>query len=124
MIHVSFKVSSPLSLPSATKHRVERELAEAVKEDDTTSEGGRREGEVEEEEEEVGSDSDSEAEGEGKGSGTVSAQSLQQSSSLEASMWSLDVSVASGMETSVYETEVSMYMYTCIYIVNTYDIKL
>ena len=98
----------------ATKQRLEQELAEAVQDDgDSTGGGGDSGDSVKgEEEEEVGSGSDSEVEGEGQGDGRGGSLlspggMLQSVNSLEVSLWSLDVSLPGGMESSIYETEVS-----------------
>ena len=56
--------------------------------------------------EEIESGSDSEGEGDGRESGKQST-GTQMQNSLEMSIWSLDVSIPSGMESSVYETEVN-----------------
>ena len=92
------------SVCAATKQRLEQELAEAAQEDegsvgsgDTSSKG---------EGEEIESGSDSEGEGEGRESGKQPT-GTQMQNSLEMSIWSLDVSIPSGMESSVYETEVN-----------------
>ena len=90
------------SLPLvATKTRLERELAEAVRDEgdngpDNPSGSG--------EKEDVGSDSDSDY---GGGGGGMSGGAYH-NESIEASMWSLDVSATSSLETSVCETEVSL----------------
>ena len=86
---------------------MERELAEAVRDEGDNGPGnmarnptGSGEGE------EVGSDSDSDCGGVGGGGGV--GTTLYHSGSLEASMWSLDISATSSvLETSTYETEVS-----------------
>ena len=98
--------------PLATKTRLERELAEAVRD-----EGDNRPGDVARnpsgsgEGEEVGSDSDSDCGGVAGGGGVGM---LQHSGSLEASMWSLDISATSSLlETSTYETEVSCTCHLC-----------
>ena len=94
---------SPSSLPPvATKTRLERELAEAVRDEgdngpDNPSGGG--------EGEDVGSDSDSDYGGGGGGMGG----GTYHNESMEASMWSLDVSATSNLETSACETEVSLH---------------
>ena len=93
-----------LFLP-ATKSRLERELAEAVQEDENSVEAGAAQsGEVD-----PGSDSDSDC-GEGPYPFAPSQPPLQPVNSLEASMWSLDISASSSMETSGYsDTEVLLY---------------
>ena len=80
---------------------MEREIAEAVLEEGDTPDDviGTASGN-----EDVGSESDSE-------SGEVMVggqhpQGIQYSGSMEASLWSLDMSASSGLETSVFETEV------------------
>ncbi len=82
-------------------------MAEAVLEEENPSDdtGDHPGGSLEEEEEDVGSDSDSEC-GDGSVQGMGGSGTGQVSGSLEASLWSLDISATSSMETSVYETEV------------------
>ena len=84
---------------AATKQRLEHELAEAVQEDHESTGSGETSSRGEGEEE--GSGSDSEGEELGAEPLPVSVQN-----SLEMSIWSLDVSLPGGMESSVYETEV------------------
>lgn len=74
------------------------------------------------EEETVGSDSDSERGEDGRvGGGSISPNVLLQSNSMEVSLWSLDVSMPSGMESSVYDTEVrtgntyNVHVHRCMY---------
>lgn len=86
----------------ATKQRLELELAEAVQEEDSIGSGDTS---TKGDEKEEGSGSDSEGEEEGKG-GLPSGAHMQ--NSLEMSVWSLDVSLPSGVESSIYETEVSL----------------
>ena len=91
---------------TATKQRLELELAEAVQEDHESTGSGdaassRGEGE------EVGSGSDSEGEERGRGTASLPPGTDMQNS-LEMSMWSLDVSLPSGIDSSIYETEVSV----------------
>ena len=82
--------------------RLEQELAEAVQEDhESASSGGEASSRGDAGDE--GSGSDSEAEGVEPGSLPTPVQN-----SLEMSVWSLDVSMPGGMESSVYETEVSL----------------
>lgn len=90
--------------PSATKTRLERELAEAVLEEGERPNdmGDNPSGSPEQEEEEVGSDSDSECEE----VMMEAAGGPNTGGNLEASLWSLDLSASNVMETSVYETEV------------------
>ena len=100
---MSFKrVPLYLSLPYvATKSRLERELAEAVREEGDTPPETPSAGV---EEDIVGSDSDSEGGDEGTVAGVPAGAG--HSNSIEASLWSLDMMTSSTMETSVYETEV------------------
>ena len=97
---------------AATKQRLELELAEAAQEDQVSTgsgdTGSRGEGE------EVGSGSDSEGEGEGR---EMQPSGNQMQNSLEMSLWSLDVSMPSGMESSIFETEVYTELGICTYIV-------
>ena len=95
-----------ISFP-ATKTRLERELAEAVQEEDETSpesakaraNGG---------DADLGSDSDSDF-GEGPYPFALQQPSKEIVNSLEASLWSLDLSATSSMETSGYtDTEVDL----------------
>ena len=102
---LSLSLSLPLSL--ATKQLLEQKLAEAVQEEGDSCAGDGVRGGEGGEGEEVGSGSDSEAEGEVRRSVAPSVL-LQSSNSLEMSLWSLDISVPSGMEMSVYETEVGI----------------
>ena len=81
---------------------MERELAEAVREEGDTPTETPSTGV---EEDTVGSDSDSEGGDEGTGAGVPAG--VGHSNSIEASLWSLDMLTSSSLETSVYETEVS-----------------
>lgn len=94
-------------LSLATKTRLERELAEAVQEEDEASAEATKfqanGGNVD-----PGSDSDSDF-GEGPYPFTLQQPSGEIVNSLEASLWSLDLSATSSMETSGYtDTEVNL----------------
>ena len=106
-IHTSKSRDFPSSLsPVATKTRLERELAEAVRDEGDNgpdNPSGSGEGE------DVGSDSDSDYGGPMGGGGGGVGGGAYHNESLEASMWSLDVSATSSLETSACETEVSLY---------------
>ena len=58
----------------------------------------------------MGSESDSDVGEEWRGGGVTSMfpGGILHTNSMEVSLWSLDISMPSGMETSVYETEVKM----------------
>ena len=85
---------------TATTSRLERELAEAVQEEGDQKKATRDSSPTSDED--PGSDSDSEC-------GENSGPPLETVNSMEASLWSLDLSASSSMETSVYtETEVSV----------------
>ena len=89
-----------VSIHAATKTRLERALADAAREENDTP-ADMPPGD--EEDKNVGSDSDSEC-GDVMGGRQMPPSFMY--SSLEASLWSLDMSATSSMETSVYETEV------------------
>ena len=102
----SVELTRSFSSP-ATKTRLERELAEAVQEEDeslaetTKTQNGDGDGA------DPGSDSDSDF-GEGPYPFALQQPTGEIVNSLEASMWSLDLSAASSMETSGYtDTEVN-----------------
>ena len=92
---------------AATKTRLERELAEAVQEEDEASPEAAKAREANGGHAEPGSDSDSDF-GEGPYPFALQQPSKEIVNSLEASLWSLDLSAASSMDTSGYtDTEVT-----------------
>ena len=95
-------ISSP-----ATKTRLERELAEAVQEEDEASAEAAK-AQANGGDADPGSDSNSDF-GEGPYPFALQQPSREIVNSLEASMWSLDLSATSSMETSGYtDTEVNL----------------
>ena len=101
IMHMTCTLQVHYLATAATKQRLEQELAEAAQEDlESTGSGETGEG---------GSGSNSEEDGEGREAGALPQGVAEMQNSLEMSMWSLDVSIPSGMmeSSSVYETEVS-----------------